>query len=93
MTLSFFDRHPGHFAGLGLLLSLPALSLVVAGLLQAATGRELLRPPEALLHPALVLGGLLAALVLNALPHSPTPPLLHSHLPIRNRLAFTGSVW
>ncbi len=63
MTLSRTDR----CAGIGLLLSLPALALVASGLLQSAVGREVLRPPEALLHPALVLGGLAAALVLNAL--------------------------
>jgi hypothetical protein len=68
MTRSSLERHPGLLAGLGLLLSLPALTLVAAGLLQSATGRELLRPPESFLHPAFVVGGLLAALVLNALP-------------------------
>jgi hypothetical protein len=68
MTLSSFDHHPGRLAGLGLLLSLPALALVAAGVLQSATGREFLRPPEVLLHPALILGGLVAALALNALP-------------------------
>jgi hypothetical protein len=67
MTLTLFERHPGRLAGLGLLLSLPALALVGGGLLQSATGREFY-PPEALLHPAVVLGGLLAAFALNALP-------------------------
>lgn len=68
MTLALLDRYPDRLAGLGLLLSLPALALVTSGLLQSVVGREALRPPEALLHPVLVLGGLLAALALNALP-------------------------
>ncbi|HLT47567.1 MAG TPA: hypothetical protein VK002_10095 [Rubricoccaceae bacterium] len=68
MTHASSDQHPGRLAGFGLLLSLPALGLVTSGLLQSATGREVFFPPELLVHPAVVLGGLLAALVLNALP-------------------------
>ena len=48
-------------AVLGLLLLLPALVLVSAGLLG-------LEPPGALVHPVLVMGGLLLAFALNVLP-------------------------
>ncbi|MGH7568550.1 MAG: hypothetical protein ACREL9_06210 [Gemmatimonadales bacterium] len=47
-------------AGLELLLLLPALILVSSGLLG-------LERPAALVHPVLVMGGLLLALTLNAL--------------------------
>ena len=47
-------------AVLGLLLLLPALVLVSAGLLG-------LEPPDALVHPVLVLGGLFLAFALNVL--------------------------
>jgi len=46
---------------LGLLLLLPALTLVSTGLLH-------LERPDALVHPVLVVGGLLLAFALNALP-------------------------
>ena len=48
-------------AVLGLVLLLPALVLVSSGLLG-------LERPDALVHPVLVMGGLLLALALNALP-------------------------
>jgi hypothetical protein len=48
-------------AGVGFVLLLPALVLVSSGLL----GFE---RPDALVNPALVMGGLLAAFALNALP-------------------------
>ncbi|NNF58145.1 MAG: hypothetical protein HKN04_07870, partial [Rhodothermaceae bacterium] len=54
-------------AALGAVLSLPALLLFVSGMIQSATGAELMLLPDALLHPAVILGGLLVALVLNAL--------------------------
>ena len=44
----------------------PALVLVTSGLLQTATGAEVVAPPGWLIHPALVLGGLAAALALAA---------------------------
>lgn len=52
---------------LGLLLLLPALVLVSSGLFG-------LERPDALVHPVLVMGGLLLAFVLNAL------RVLHVHL-------------
>ena len=48
-------------AVLGLLLLLPALVLVSTGLLD-------LERPDVLVHPVLVMGGLLLAFALNALP-------------------------
>jgi hypothetical protein len=46
---------------LGLLLLFPAVVLVSTGLLG-------LEPPKVIVHPVFVMGGLLAAAVLNALP-------------------------
>lgn len=45
----------------GLVLLLPALILVTTGVLELAR-------PDVLVHPALVMGGLVVALALNALP-------------------------
>ena len=49
------------FAVVGLVLVLPAALVCVSGLLRFSV-------PDVLIHPALVVGGLLAALVLNLLP-------------------------
>ena len=61
-------RHPrfGLLAALGALLSLPALLLFISGMLQSFSGIEVMLLPQSLLHPAVILGGLALALVLNA---------------------------
>ncbi|MCH7638487.1 MAG: hypothetical protein IH855_03360 [Bacteroidetes bacterium] len=56
----------GLLATLGFVLSLPALLLFISGMLQSFSGIEVMLLPHALLHPAVILGGLALALVLNA---------------------------
>ena len=61
-------RHPrfGLLAALGALLSLPALLLFISGMLRSFGGVEVMLLPEALLHPAVIMGGLLISASLNA---------------------------
>lgn len=49
------------FAAIGIVLVLPASPVCLSGLLR-------FRVPDAIIHPALVMGGLLTALVLNLRP-------------------------
>jgi hypothetical protein len=56
------SRHP-RLAALGLCLMVPALTLCIPSLLKIAVPI-----PSPLIHPVLVVGGLLAALILNLVP-------------------------
>ena len=56
----------GLFAMLGFVFSLPALLLFISGMLQSFAGSEVMLLPEPLLHPAVILGGILLAALLNA---------------------------
>ena len=51
---------------LGFVLSLPALLLFISGMLQSFAGSDAMFLPEPLLHPAVILGGILLAALLNA---------------------------
>ncbi len=53
-------------ATLGFVLSLPALLLFISGMLQSFAGSEVMLLPEPLLHPVVILGGILLAGLLNA---------------------------
>lgn len=53
-------------ATLGFVLSLPALLLFISGMLQSFGGSEVMLLPEPLLHPVVILGGILLAGLLNA---------------------------
>ncbi len=69
MNASLLDRHPGPVALLGLALSLPASLLCAFGLAYGLTGSVLATRLSMAVdaHPALLVGGLLVALLLNAL--------------------------
>jgi hypothetical protein len=62
-------RNQKRLAAVGLLFTLPALAVVLSGLLK-------LNVPLGLIHPALVIGGLLAALAINLFPVASA----HTHL-------------
>ena len=53
-------------AALGSLLIAPALILFLSGMLQSIGGIDLMLLPTFFLHPAVILGGIVLAIVLNA---------------------------
>jgi hypothetical protein len=62
-------RNRNRLAAVGLLLVVPALAVALSGLLKFSV-------PYSLIHPALVIGGLLGALALNLFPIATA----HTHL-------------
>jgi len=66
MTHASTSPSSGLLTAAGFVLSLPALLLFTSGMLQSLGGAEVMLLPEPLLHPVIILGGLVLALVLNA---------------------------
>jgi hypothetical protein len=62
-------RNQKRLAAVGVLFTLPALAVVLSGLLKLSV-------PLGLIHPALVIGGLLTALAINLFPVASA----HTHL-------------
>ena len=62
-------RNQKRLAGIGMLLTLPALAVCLSGIFK-------FNVPSSLIHPALVIGGLLAALAINLFPVASA----HTHL-------------
>ena len=66
MNITAQKQSSGLLALLGFVLSLPALLLFISGMFQSFAGSDVMLLPKPLLHPAVILGGILLAALLNA---------------------------